>query len=55
MENTALTLENVIQSLDFSAITNNVLTVISVSAGFVIGLIAIRKGWGFLKSTIRKA
>lgn len=55
MENTATDLASVINSLDFSAITNNVLTVIAASAGFVIGLIAIRKGWAFLKSQIRKA
>lgn len=55
MENTATDLLSVINSLDFSVITTNVLAVIGASAGFVIGLIAIKKGWAFLKSQIRKA
>lgn len=46
---------SVVNSLDFGAITSNILTVISVSAAFVIGLIAIRKGFAFLKRTIKGA
>lgn len=54
MEN-ATTFASVVSSLDFGAITSNILTVIGACAGFVIGIIAIKKGWSFLKGTIKKA
>ena len=49
------TLQSVITSLDFSAIQENVLVAISASAAFVIGMIAIRKGYAFLKRQIKGA
>lgn len=53
---TAVTsLGDVIKSLDFSAVTSNILVAISASAAFVIGLIAIRKGYAFLKKQIKGA
>lgn len=54
MEN-ATTFASVVQALDFSAITSNILTVIGATAGFVVGLIAIRKGYSFLKRQIKGA
>lgn len=53
MENT--TFASVVSALDFGSITTNILSVISKASVFVVGLIAIRKGWNFLKSTIKKA
>lgn len=55
MENTTTSLASVIEAMDFSILTENILSVIGASAGVVLTLIAIRKGWGFLKSTIKKA
>lgn len=52
---TVTSLAQVINGLDFSAITNNILVAISASAAFVIGLIAIRKGYAFLKRQIKGA
>ncbi len=49
------TFMSVVQGLDFGAITTNILGVIGSCAGFVVGLIAIRKGWSFLKRTIKGA
>lgn len=51
----ATTLATVIKSLDFSAITQNVLVAISASAAFVVGMIAIKKGYAFLKRQIKGA
>lgn len=50
-----LTLATVINSLDFSGITQNVLVAISASAAFVVGMIAIKKGYAFLKRQIKGA
>ena len=52
---TVTSLAQVINGLDFFAITNNILVAISASAAFVIGLIAIRKGYAFLKRQIKGA
>ena len=52
---TVTSLQEVITNLDFSAITENVLVAISASAAFVIGMIAIRKGYAFLKRQIKGA
>lgn len=49
------TLATVIKSLDFSAVTENVLVAISASAAFVVGMIAIKKGYAFLKRQIKGA
>lgn len=51
----ATTFSSVVEALDYSAITNNILIVISATAGFVVGLIAIRKGLSFLKRQIKGA
>lgn len=48
-------LAEVIKGLDFSSITQNVLVAISASAAFVIGMIAIKKGYAFLKRQIKGA
>lgn len=55
MGETVLTLQGVIEKLDYSAITENVLVAISASAAFVIGMIAIKKGYAFLKRQIKGA
>lgn len=52
MENVT-SLAEVIKGLDFSSITQNVLVAISASAAFVIGMIAIKKGYAFLKRQIK--
>lgn len=49
------TLQSIISSLDFSVIQENVLVAIGASAGFVIGMIALRKGYAFLKRQIKGA
>ena len=51
----AVTFSSVVSSLDFSAITDNILTVISCTCGFVVGLIAIKKGYAFVKRQIKGA
>ena len=48
-------LAEVIKSLDFSSVTQNVLVAISASAAFVISMIAIKKGYAFLKRQIKGA
>lgn len=58
MESTTTTvtsLAQVINGLDFSAVTDNILVAIGASAGFVISLIAIKKGYAFLKRQIKGA
>ena len=52
---TPTNLADVIGSLDFSSVTSNILLAIGASAGFVIGLIALRKGYAFLKKQIKGA
>lgn len=49
------TLATVINSLDFSAVTENVLVAIGASAAFVVSMIAIKKGYAFLKRQIKGA
>lgn len=51
----AVTFSSVVSSLDFSAITDNILTVIGATAAFVVGIIAIKKGYSFLKRQIKGA
>lgn len=48
-------LQDVVSSLDFSAVTDNFLMVLGAAAGVVVGCIALRKGWSFLKSQIKGA
>ena len=48
-------LADVINTLDFSVIQDNILMVIGASAAFVIGMIALRKGYAFLKKQIKGA
>lgn len=58
MENTVsnvTSLADVVNSLDFSAITSNYLMVIGAAAGVVVACIALRKGWSFLKGQIKGA
>ena len=50
-----VTFSSVVSSLDFSAITDNILTVIGATAAFVVGIIAIKKGYAFLKRQIKGA
>ena len=45
----------VVSSLDFTQITDNALYVIGASATVVVGMIALRKAWGFLKAQIKGA
>ena len=52
---TPTTLQGVISGLDFSEISGNILAVIAASAGFVVGMIALRKGYAFLKKQIKGA
>ena len=54
MENVT-SLADVVQSVDFSVVQSNILMVIAASAGFVIGMIALRKGYAFLKKQIKGA
>jgi len=46
------TLESIVTSLDFSVLQDNVLMVIGASAATIFGIIAIKKGWAFLKAQI---
>lgn len=55
MGETVTSLADVINTLDFSVIQDNILLVIGASAGFVIGMIALRKGYAFLKKQIKGA
>lgn len=52
---TVNSLADVVNTLDFSAVQNNILLVIGASAAFVIGMIALRKGYAFLKKQIKGA
>lgn len=52
---TVTTFAQAIQNLDFSAVSENILLAISASAGFVIGVIALKKGYAFLKKQIKGA
>ena len=52
---TVQTFADVINSLDFSVVSDNILLAIGASAGFVIGLIALKKGYAFLKRQIKGA
>lgn len=54
MENVT-TFAEVLKTLDFSAVSQNVLLAIGASAGFVIGMIALKKGYAFLKKQIKGA
>ncbi len=54
MENVT-SLADVVETLDFSVIQSNILMVIGASAAFVIGMIALRKGYAFLKKQIKGA
>lgn len=49
------TLSSIITGLDFGAIQDNILAVIGASAAFVVGMIAVRKGYAFLKKQIKGA
>lgn len=49
------TFADVLKGLDFSAVSQNVLLAIGASAGFVIGMIALKKGYAFLKKQIKGA
>lgn len=53
--NEVTTLADVVKGLDFSQINNNFLMVLGASATVVVGCIALRKGWSFLKSQIKGA
>lgn len=55
MEANVQDLATIIKGLDFSVITNNILVAIGASATFIIGMIAIRKGFAFLKKQIKGA
>ena len=52
---TTTSFQDVVDGLDFSVITDNALYVIGAAAGVVIGVLALKKGWAFLKSQIRGA
>ena len=54
MENVT-TFASVLSQVDMSAISNNILGVIAAVAVPVIGIIAIKKGWSFLKGQIKRA
>ena len=47
------TLADVINGADFSAITQNILLVIGASIGTVVAIIAVQKGYYFLKRQLR--
>lgn len=53
--NTVQSFGDVVKGLDFSVLTDNAFTVIGATAGVVIGLIALKKGWSFLKRQIKGA
>lgn len=55
MEPTVQTFSDVISNLDFSLVSENILLAIAASAGFVIGMIALKKGYAFLKRQIKGA
>lgn len=52
---TVTTFADVIKTLDFSLVSQNILLAIGASAGFVIGMIALKKGYAFLKRQIKGA
>ena len=52
---TVQTFADVINGLDFSVVSDNILLAIGASAGFVIGLIALKKGYAFLTKQIKGA
>lgn len=54
MENVT-TFADVIKTMDFSAVQNNILLAIGASAGVVIAIIALKKGYSFLKRQIKGA
>lgn len=49
------TFADVIKNLDFSAVSENILLAIGATAGVVIGIIALKKGYSFLKKQIKGA
>lgn len=53
--NTVQSFGDVVNSLDFSVITDNAFTVIGAVAGIVVAMIALKKGWSFLKGQIKGA
>lgn len=52
---TVTTFADVIKGLDFSVVSQNILLAIGASAAFVIGMIALKKGYAFLKKQIKGA
>ena len=55
MGETVTTFSDVISNLDFGSVSENILLAIAASAGFVIGMIALKKGYAFLKKQIKGA
>lgn len=53
--NEVTTLADVVKGLDFSQISSNYLMVLGAAAGVVIGCVALKKGWSFLKGQIKGA
>ena len=52
---TVTTFADIINGLDFSAVSDNILLAIGASAGFVITIIALKKGYAFLKRQVKGA
>lgn len=55
MEQSVTTFADVIKGLDFGVVSQNILLAIGASAAFVIGMIALKKGYAFLKKQIKGA
>ena len=55
MTESVTTFADVIKGLDFSVVSQNILLAIGASAAFVIGMIALKKGYAFLKKQIKGA
>lgn len=52
---TVTTFADAIKSIDFGAVSDNILLAITATAGVVVGIIAIKKGYAFLKRQVKGA
>lgn len=52
---TAQVLSDTVSSLDLSGVLDGMTAMLPVAAPVVVGAIALKKGWGFLKSLIKGA